>query len=106
MQVSAGKIKVSQPEEEDELKIILKALYDVNLPKFIHDDIALFKVLFYQLNLFGPLHFTGRGGIRINAKGLIFSKDWLNRPHSRNTEEFDSWTFASELGGYRLGEPR
>ena len=28
----------------DELKIILKALYDVNLPKFVNEDIALFKV--------------------------------------------------------------
>ena len=42
--MAAGKIKVSQPEEEDELKIILKALSDVNLPKFVNDDIALFKV--------------------------------------------------------------
>jgi hypothetical protein len=37
---------VAQPEEEDELKIILKALYDVNQPKFVNEDIALFKVKF------------------------------------------------------------
>jgi len=35
---------MSMPEEDDEIKVILKALYDVNLPKFIHDDVSLFKV--------------------------------------------------------------
>lgn len=37
---------MSMPEEDDEIKVVLKALYDVNLPKFVHDDVSLFKVLF------------------------------------------------------------
>ncbi len=42
------------------MKVILKALYDVNLPKFVNDDIALFKVmsLFHKNSIFYVLTTT------------------------------------------------
>ncbi len=42
--VSAGsKLKFAKPEEDDEYKIILKAMCQVNLPQFVGDDVTLFK---------------------------------------------------------------
>ena len=36
----------------------------------------------------------------IHAAGQLFSKDWLNGPHSRNRDIFGNWAFASEgVGG-------
>ena len=41
---TAAKFRESNPEHgDDEYKVILKALLDVNLPKYVSDDVPLFK---------------------------------------------------------------
>ena len=37
------RLRVSNPEIEDENQIILKAMIDINLPKFLSHDVELFK---------------------------------------------------------------
>ena len=45
---SAGRIKREQPGLE-EIKIVLKAIRDMNLPKFLAEDVVLFDNLFMDL---------------------------------------------------------
>ena len=66
---AATKIKMTH-EEDDEDKIILKAILDVNLPKFSSDDTKLFQVCKFVFNLHTELKgtFFGRSEspLRIN----------------------------------------
>ena len=40
---AAARFRVMHPEEEDEFRIILRAMTDINLPKFVSEDIPLYK---------------------------------------------------------------
>lgn len=45
---ASGRIKREMPQL-DEVKVVLKAIRDMNLPKFLSDDITLFDNLFMDL---------------------------------------------------------
>ena len=40
---AAARFRVMHPEEDDEFKVILRALIDINRPKFVSEDIPLFE---------------------------------------------------------------
>jgi dynein heavy chain len=40
---ASAKLKLTNPEETNEDNIVLKAIFHVNLPQFVGDDVALFK---------------------------------------------------------------
>eukprot|EP00095_Tigriopus_kingsejongensis_P002576 maker-scaffold274_size229011-snap-gene-1.23 protein:Tk02576 transcript:maker-scaffold274_size229011-snap-gene-1.23-mRNA-1 annotation:"hypothetical protein LOTGIDRAFT_210054" len=46
---TSGRFRIVCPEIEDEFKVVLKAIMDVNLPKFVSEDIPLFKSIMQDL---------------------------------------------------------
>lgn len=46
--VMAGKLKRKQPDE-DETNLLIRALRDSNIPKFLKDDLPLFNALIKDL---------------------------------------------------------
>lgn len=61
--VMAGSLKRENPDKREDV-VLIRALRDSNLPKFLSDDALLFQVF--------PLHFTFDINLRRNFNSLYF----------------------------------